>query len=391
MRLKYSQLANIILYVTMALFLIDIGNAKYICAYLAIALLIVLNYYRNERVVFKNFRYECKWLLLILAAFVFVTVIKQIINGFNSYFINEIVYYITPLLFMVAFLQLQDSQSIFSTINGLFVVFMIAFVVKAAPDFTLESIRSTSFANTYSPFEGTGLAFVFVLFVFYYYYRKNLPMELVSLFMVFLTMKRMAFVASIVVVVLSVLTYTLHTSTMTVKRWMVVVACVVFIALPVITGYLLNDAFAYWFQSKTGLNLDTFVMGRFFRLNEVTDKNAGRLGWGSTTTYLTKYLGDYYLSDKNFNLHNDVYKIYLETGIVGTMVFTIGMFKSCQRNYMSFLMVVYLFLELFVNHQMGAGSFTYWITLYSLLFCFNVQSREKTYQMNPLVNTNNNY
>lgn len=371
MRLKYSQLANIILYVTMALFLIDIGNAKYICAYLAIALLIVLNYYRNERVVFKNFRYECKWLLLILAAFVFVTVIKQIINGFNSYFINEIVYYITPLLFMVAFLQLQDSQSIFSTINGLFVVFMITFVIKAAPNLTLESIRSISFANTYSPFEGTGLAYIFTLYVFYFYYRKNLPMEFVSLFMVFLTMKRMAFVASIVVVVLSVLTYTLHTSTMTVKRWMVVVACVGFIALPVITGYLLNDTFAYWFQSKTGLDLDAFTMTRFFRLNEVTNNNAGRWGWGGTTTYLTRYYINYFSSGTNYNLHNDVYKIYLETGLLGTTVFTVGMFKITRKNYISFIMMFYLFMEMFVNHQMGAGTFTYWVTLYAMLFCFN--------------------
>lgn len=371
MKLKYSQLANIVLYFTLLLFIIDIGDFKYVCAYIAIVLLVMLNCLKNGNFRIKNFCRESKWLLLILATFILVTVVKQVINGFNSYFINEIIYYLTPLLFVFAFLQLQDTQSIFATLNGLFVLYMIVFVVEAIPLFSIEGLRNISFANTYSPFEGTGLAYVFALYVFYFYYRKHLPLEIVSLLMVFLTMKRMAFAASIVIVVLSVFTYTMHTATMRVKRWMVVLACAAFIALPIITSFLLNDSFAYWFYTKTGLDLDSFTMSRFFRLNAVTDHQAGRWGWGGTTTYLTKYYIDYFSSGVNYNLHNDVYKIYIETGILGTGMFTVGMFKISQKNYVSFLLMVYLFLEMFVNHQMGAGSFTYWVTLYAMLFCFN--------------------
>lgn len=368
MKLKYSQLANIILYFILLLFIVDIGDFKYVCAYIAIAILVLFNCVRNGRFRIGNFFYESKWLLLILATFILVTIVKQFTNGFNAYFINEIIYYLTPLLFIFAFLQLQDAQSIFATLNGLFVLYMIVFLVGAVPFLTIEELRSISFANSFSPFEATGLAYVFTLYVFYFYYRKHLPLEIVSLLMVFLTMKRMAFVASIVIVALSVFTYTMHTATIRVKRWMVILACVVFIALPVVTTFLLNDSFAYWFYKKTGLDLDTFMMSRFTRLNAVTDNQAGRWGWGGTTTWLTEYYSRF---DNNFNLHNDVYKIYIETGILGTGMFTIGMFKISQKNYISFLLMVYLFLEMFVNHQMGAGSFTYWVTLYAMLFCFN--------------------
>lgn len=371
MRLKYSQLANIIFYGILVLYLIDIGNWKYVFAYLGIGLLILLNYCKNGKVKLDHFRYEFKWLLYILATFIVVTVIKQMVNGFNSYFINEIIYYITPLLFIFAFLQLQDEQSIFPMLNGLFAVFCLALLIKVIPNFSLEAIKKISFSNSYSPFEGTGLAYIFTLYIFYFYYRKNLPMEIASLLLVFVTMKRMAFVASVVIILLSIVTYSLRTATASVRRWVVVVACIAYIALPVVTSFLLNDGFANWFQAKTGLDLNTFTLTRFFRLNEVTDNNAGRWGWGGTTTYLTKYYIEYFSRGTNYNLHNDIYKIYLETGILGTTVFTVGMFKICRKNYVSFIMMVYLFLEMFVNHQMGAGTFTYWVTLYAILFCFN--------------------
>ena len=373
MKIKYSQFANIILYFIMIFFIIDIGNLKYIIAFLGIFSFLLLNYFKNKCIIFKNFNYEVKWLAFILLTFISITVFKQIINGFNLYFINEIIYFITPILLVYSFLQLQDKNSIFQTIDWLFIIYCITFFVKTWGQLNLDQIIQISFADTYSPFEGTGLAFVFVPFIFYFYYRKNLLLEVICFIFVFLTMKRLAFVAGIVVLIVSLITLNKNTSKIKVKKIWAIIPCIFFILLPIITNLLLNDAFADWFADKTGLDIYSFTMGRFLRLNQVTDNNAGGYGWGSTTTYLTDYYTNYFANtdSTNFNLHNDIYKIFIEIGIIGSCVFTIGFFKLCKRNYMAVLFVTYLFFEMFVNHLLGAGSVQFWVLSYLLLFCFN--------------------
>lgn len=379
MKIRYSQAANILLYFVVLSYVIDIGNLKYVFAYLATALLLGLNLLKNGSLKLRNFNYEFQWLIAILSTFVLVTIIKQMSNGFNSYFLNEIIYFVTPILFVYAFLQLQDEYSIFKTLDGLFLIFCIAFFVKTWGQLNFENISKISFSDTYSPFEGTGLAFIFVPFIFYFYYRKNMPLEIVSFLFVFLTMKRLAFITGIVIIVLSILTKGKRTSVYKLNRVFVIIPCVAFVLLPLITNVFLNDAFASWFFEKTGLNINLFTMGRFERLNLVTDNHAGKLGWGSTTTYLSEYYTKYHnlTSPANFNLHNDIYKIYLETGLIGTGVFTIGFFKMCKRNYLSVLFVVYLFLEMYVNHELGAGTVHMWILFYLLIFCFNCRTERR--------------
>lgn len=371
MRVKYSQIANVILYIIMAVYVIDIGDWKYVVLYFATAVLLMLNYVKNSGLEFSEFLYEGKWILSIFATFVVITIIKQIFNGFNSYFINEIIYFCSPVIFVFAFLQLQDKQSIFHTIDGLFIFYIVVFFVRTWGQLDFAHIKQISFANTYSPFEGTGLAFIFTPFVFYFYYKKKLPLEIISLVIVFLTMKRMAFFTAVFVVLLSLLTYHKQVSRMTVKKWMVAIACAIFIILPVVAYFLLNDSFESWFYAKTGLEINAFTMTRFERMNMVTDAKAGRWGWGGTTTYLSRNFPTHFYEGANYNVHNDVYKVFLEMGIAGSIVFTIGLFKLSRKSYVAFLLIFYMFLEMFVNHMMGAGTVDLWIFYYLMIYSLN--------------------
>ena len=99
------------------------------------------------------------------------------------------------------------------------------------------------------------MCYAMVPFIFYFYYRKNMPLEIVSFLFVFLTMKRLAFITGIVIIVLSILTKGKRTSVYKLNRVFVIIPCVAFVLLPLITNVFLNDAFASWFFEKTGLNI----------------------------------------------------------------------------------------------------------------------------------------
>ena len=56
-----------------------------------------------------------------------ITAILQMINGFNSYAINEAVYYYTPLIFIIVYSQISEEQDVETILNYLFVLYIIAF------------------------------------------------------------------------------------------------------------------------------------------------------------------------------------------------------------------------------------------------------------------------
>lgn len=264
-----------------------------------------------------------------------ITAILQMINGFNSYAINEAVYYYTPLIFIIVYSQISDEQDVETILNYLFVLYVIVFLRNFAGQLTLANLKSISFANSYSPFESE-LAFVFLIFECFYLYMGKRKNAIISLILCILSFKRISMLAAIGFFIFSKWIVVKKA----VNKKIVIVTTVVFVLLPVLTCLMLNDTLEAWFYQIFHVTLNEITLTRSSRIEAVINSGQIKYGLGSVTTYLTKYLNALHGSNfSNRNLHNDLVKIYLECGILGSIVFTYIYMKAASVSRMLFVMM----------------------------------------------------
>jgi O-antigen ligase len=127
-----------------------------------------------------------------------------------------------------------------------------------------------------------------------------------------------------------------------------------------------TDEFAFWFESKYDVDFNEFTMTRFYIVNMVIDANLTNYGLGTVTHYL-EVLGN----EGQTNMHNDILRIYMETTIIGSIVFTYCFFKITTKNIYSYILMLFMFVELYVAHFLGPATILFWIFVYFDIFYFN--------------------
>lgn len=348
----------------------DFGNLKYAMAWCFSAIYFLgSGLYKKRRL-----RGIGKEYLLVFGGITFlfaITAILQMINGFNSYAINEAVYYYTPLIFIIVYSQISEEQDVETILNYLFVLYVIVFLKNFAGQLTLANLKSISFANSYSPFESE-LAFVFLIFECFYLYMGKRKNAIISLILCILSFKRISMLAAIVFFIFSKWIVVKKA----VNKKMVIVTTVAFVLLPVLTCLMLNDTLEAWFYQTFHVTLNEITLTRSSRIEAVINSGQIKYGLGSVTTYLTKYLNALHGSNfSNRNLHNDLVKIYLECGILGSIVFTYIYMKAASVSRMLFVMMCYIFFECYFNHLFGAGSTDIWILIYLIMSIAGMTTR----------------
>lgn len=348
----------------------DFGNLKYAMAWcFSVIYFLGSGLYEKRRL-----RGIGKEYLLVFGGITFlfaITAILQMINGFNSYAINEAVYYYTPLIFIIVYSQISEEQDVETILNYLFVLYVIVFLKNFAGQLTLANLKSISFANSYSPFESE-LAFVFLIFECFYLYMGKRKNAIISLILCILSFKRISMLAAIVFFIFSKWIVVKKA----VNKKIVIVTTVVFVLLPVLTCLMLNDTLEAWFYQTFHVTLNEITLTRSSRIEAVINSDQIKYGLGSVTTYLTKYLNALHGSNfSNRNLHNDLVKIYLECGILGSIVFTYIYMKAASVSRMLFVMMCYIFFECYFNHLFGAGSTDIWILIYLIMSIAGMTTR----------------
>lgn len=366
---KLRQVDCFFLFVMIA-YAFDFGNLKYAMAWCFSAIYFLgSGLYKKRRL-----RGIGKEYLLVFEGITFlfaITAILQMINGFNSYAINEAVYYYTPLIFIIVYSQISEEQDIETNLNYLFVLYVIVFLKNFAGQLTLANLKSISFANSYSPFESE-LAFVFLIFECFYLYMGKRKNAIISLILCILSFKRISMLAAIAFFIFSKWIVVKKA----VNKKIVIVTTVVFVLLPVLTCLMLNDTLEAWFYQTFHVTLNEITLTRSSRIEAVINSGQIKYGLGSVTTYLTKYLNALHGSNfSNRNLHNDLVKIYLECGILGSIVFTYIYMKAASVSRMLFVMMCYIFFECYFNHLFGAGSTDIWILIYLIMSIAGMTTR----------------
>lgn len=366
---KLRQVDCFFLFVMIA-YAFDFGNLKYAMAWCFSAIYFLGSGLYEKR----RLRGIGKEYLLVFGGITFlfaITAILQMINGFNSYAINEAVYYYTPLIFIIVYSQISEEQDVETILNYLFVLYVIVFLKNFAGQLTLANIKSISFANSYSPFESE-LAFVFLIFECFYLYMGKRKNAIISLILCILSFKRISMLAAIVFFIFSKWIVVKKA----VNKKIVIITTVVFVLLPVLTCLMLNDTLEAWFYQTFHVTLNEITLTRSSRIEAVINSGQIKYGLGSVTTYLTKYLNALHGSNfSNRNLHNDLVKIYLECGILGSIVFTYIYMKAASVSRMLFVMMCYVFFECYFNHLFGAGSTDIWILIYLIMSIAGMTTR----------------
>ncbi len=366
---KLRQVDCFFLFVMIA-YAFDFGNLKYAMAWCFSAIYFLGSGLYEKR----RLRGIGKEYLLVFGGITFlfaITAILQMINGFNSYAINEAVYYYTPLIFIIVYSQISDEQDVETILNYLFVLYVIVFLRNFAGQLTLANLKSISFANSYSPFESE-LAFVFLIFECFYLYMGKRKNAIISLILCILSFKRISMLAAIGFFIFSKWIVVKKA----VNKKIVIVTTVVFVLLPVLTCLMLNDTLEAWFYQIFHVTLNEITLTRSSRIEAVINSGQIKYGLGSVTTYLTKYLNALHGSNfSNRNLHNDLVKIYLECGILGSIVFTYIYMKAASVSRMLFVMMCYIFFECYFNHLFGAGSTDIWILIYLIMSIAGMTTR----------------
>ena len=366
---KLRQVDCFFLFVMIA-YAFDFGNLKYAMAWCFSAIYFLGSGLYEKR----RLRGIGKEYLLVFGGITFlfaITAILQMINGFNSYAINEAVYYYTPLIFIIVYSQISEEQDIETILNYLFVLYVIVFLKNFAGQLTLANLKSISFANSYSPFESE-LAFVFLIFECFYLYMGKRKNAIISLILCILSFKRISMLAAIVFFIFSKWIVIKKA----VNKKIVIVTTVVFVLLPVLTCLMLNDTLEAWFYQTFHVTLNEITLTRSSRIEAVINSGQIKYGLGSVTTYLTKYLNALHGSNfSNRNLHNDLVKIYLECRILGSIVFTYIYMKAASVSRMLFVMMCYIFFECYFNHLFGAGSTDIWILIYLIMSIAGMTTR----------------
>lgn len=366
---KIRQVDCFFLFVMIA-YAFDFGNLKYAMAWCFSAIYFLGSGLYEKR----RLRGMGKEYLLIFGGITFlfaITAILQMINGFNSYAINEAVYYYTPLIFIIVYSQISKEQDVETILNYLFVLYIIVFLKNFAGQLTLANIKSISFANSYSPFESE-LAFVFLIFECFYLYMGKRKNAIISLILCILSFKRISMLAAIVFFIFSKWIVVKKA----VNKKIVIVTTVMFVLLPVLTCLMLNDTLEAWFYQTFHVTLNEITLTRSLRIEAAINSGQIKYGLGSVTTYLTKYLNA--MNGSNFsnrNLHNDLVKIYLECGILGSIVFTYIYMKAASVSRILFVMMCYIFFECYFNHLFGAGSTDIWILIYLIMSIAGMTTR----------------
>ncbi len=366
---KLRQVDCFFLFVMIA-YAFDFGNLKYAMAWCFSAIYFLGSGLYEKR----RLRGIGKEYLLVFGGITFlfaITAILQMINGFNSYAINEAVYYYTPLIFIIVYSQISEEHDVETILNYLFVLYVIVFLKNFAGQLTLANLKSISFANSYSPFESE-LAFVFLIFECFYLYMGKRKNAIISLILCILSFKRISMLAAIVFFIFSKWIVVKKA----VNKKIVIVTTVVFVLLPALTCLMLNDTLEAWFYQTFHVTLNEITLTRSSRIEAVINSGQIKYGLGSVTIYLTKYLNALHGSNfSNRNLHNDLVKIYLECGILGSIVFTYIYMKAASVSRMLFVMMCYIFFECYFNHLFGAGSTDIWILIYLIMSIAGMTTR----------------
>lgn len=301
-----------------------------------------------------------------------ISLIYQIINGgFRAFALKEFYFLIAPLMFAISCYHSLRRKDVEKLMNFIFICSSLIYITNLLNhgvfDFSAfkEMFNPTNlFVESVSSMDSeSDSSVLFMLFYVYYEYKGgNSKKKWLSFVLCFLGYKRLA----ILYLFLMFILFRFIQRGRGISKTVIISTIVFFCVLPSLIYMMCTDEFADWFYMQTGVDFNEFTMTRFFIINTVIDENLTNYGLGTVTDFL-EIRGE----QGQLNMHNDILRIFMETSLVGTIAFTWSYFRIVKNNFYSYMVMLFMFVEMFGAHFLGPGSTIFWILAYLVIFYFN--------------------
>jgi len=312
---------------------------------------------------------EFRKAMVIVFAFFLISISIQIWHGdVQLYLYTELLYNIIPPL--LAFFWINTSY-----VTERYTYFII-FLLRYTSYFFIADFHNLSLSNIFmiswddsksSVFETPYAHDLFFMEIIFLYFGKK-KLAFFSMLLCMLYFKRISFILSIVVYVVYILLINRKYFGKMFNKWQPVkkfIRYAVFIAMcimPFFINWVVSDAGILFFRKRFDLNLNEFTTGRIGVI-KYTIANIGHFnGYGSSDHFLTTSRLEVYR--KLGSMHCDILKLYLETTIVGVVVYIYEMVEIAKKNWLIFIMLMYIFIELIASHFLDC------IGLFNMFFMF---------------------
>ena len=293
--------------------------------------------------------------------------VEEHIKNISMNMWKDLFYILLPAVYCYIIVNLDERENLDYYIDFAFWGFVINFVLIATPQsFTMANLMSISFADSYSPWE-SGLADMFIICFMYYHSIKKRLNAFVALLLNALSFKRI----HVFYMILFILIHP-FLKNKRVPRSVEIITKIFFILSPILIYASLSDSFSAWFESSFGMDLNSFTMGRFNQLDLICDLDENLTGLGMT---------HYMLIIKDFpihRLHCDIMRLFLETTVVGLVVFVNNYINIAKRNQKGF-MIMLLFFIVMLSSTFMENCF-YWLMIFLVIENFERKYNPKEAQ-----------
>lgn len=293
----------------------------------------------------------------------------SIINVYKFYF-----YILLPPIVVWLLVNVSSNKSIHGFFNIVFVIAIVFFVVKFFPKLNWSTIKTIDFLNSYSPFETANEFLTFTFFICEVYFGDNNKKKrcVTSWFFCFLSFKRYLVAVSTIYMVWKIFFdwirirgkhgYINKKQPKSPNRLLYYIIIVGFMALPSVLVFLINHGS----QNKLWKIFEEISSGRVKLLEIVLNSNINNFGFGTCSYIIQQEGGEYYKAA--IAVHNELFRLFFETTIVGYLLFVFFQFRSSKNNRQLFIFNVVFFMHMMLSNCLS--DFYPMLMLYLLNYYF---------------------
>lgn len=343
-----------------------ISNIYYLLGMGFFCFLNFLSIVQTGKLSLKNSFHELKLGIVYVLVFFVISFIIQLSNNNMqlSILLGDLGRFTIPIIYAYLFVNSIDKneQKIFFDI--LLFRFILQFILININNFSVNYFLSLSWLSTDSLLESS-LAHDFFILELFFLMINNKKNAFICMIFCMLSMKRLSFILAPLVFVFS----NKIPSNIPVKKKYIILLKVMAIVSPIVLINLYSIEFRNFLYNTFNFDLNLFMSGRISIYNLLVNNIPQYNGLGSINNFLGPFAKKYYGTTWNGVLHNDFLRLYLETTIIGVIVFSNNIVEICKKNYWLFIMIAYLILVAITSHIFNY--FSVWVTLYLSVMYYN--------------------
>ena len=322
-------------------------NIKYFL--IAIAIILCILQLKKGKKIFSK---EAKCIIITVVVLFVISMFAVLLNGkFYSSILENCFKLLLPVVYVYLFINVMDFKNIYRCMCFALMFTIVGYILEIGlNNFSIENIQLIDFTTSYSPFESSFAAGASIAFcAFFCYYRHNKFFTILSFVFACFTFKRLSVIFAFLLLIFPYITNPEKKIGKNTKN----ITIVLFIIATLVYMQLLLPENSNLFKKVIGESQAAFTMGRSNFFHYLIFNNYSWSGLGTTTDFI------------GHGIEMDLIRIYLETTIIGLVVFVAGYWNCSGNNRYTYFLMLFQFLNLLTSHSLS-NSFNWILTLLTI-------------------------